>query len=85
MASGRPTILAIDGVGRELLEQAQGGTFVEPENPQALVEAILHLYHNKQILEHLGLNARRYVATHFDRKEIAENLRVILENIANSK
>ncbi len=36
MAAGRPTILAIDGVIRQVVDAAGGGIFVEPGNDRAL-------------------------------------------------
>ena len=42
--STSPVILGVDGQAREILEKAQGGIFVEPENATALVAAIAKLY-----------------------------------------
>ncbi|MBW3536137.1 MAG: glycosyltransferase family 4 protein, partial [Gemmatimonadetes bacterium] len=36
MAAGRPTLLAIDGVIREVVEEAGAGLFVQPGDPRAL-------------------------------------------------
>ncbi len=81
MASGRPTILAIDGVAREIVEEARAGVFVEPENPEMLAEAVLNLYKNRKLLEEYGTNARKYVMTHFERARIAEELHDTLKRI----
>ena len=40
MAAGRPTIVAIDGVIREVVEKSKGGIFVPPGNDAALAEAL---------------------------------------------
>src|SRR5690606_5324768 len=40
MAAGKPTILAIDGVIRKVIENAKGGVFVPPSDDFALAEAI---------------------------------------------
>ena len=40
MAAGRPTVLAIDGVIRDVVESADGGTYVQPGDPDALAAAI---------------------------------------------
>ena len=34
MACGRPVILGVDGQARQVIETAQAGVFVEPEDPQ---------------------------------------------------
>lgn len=77
MAAGRPTILAIDGVIREVVESANGGIFVEPGNAEALAEAVRNLFENPEHAREMGLNARRYVEKYFDRMDQAiafENL-----------
>lgn len=81
MASGRAIILAIDGVARKVIEKANAGVFVEPENPKALKTAILNLYHHRELLGEYGVNARKYVVEHFDRKKIAEHFHQALTKI----
>src|SRR5690606_9317489 len=39
----KPILMAIDGVSRELVEAAQAGTYVEPENPEEY-NRIIRLY-----------------------------------------
>ena len=43
MSAKRPIILGIDGVARELVENAGAGLFVEPENAQEFADAVLKL------------------------------------------
>jgi glycosyltransferase involved in cell wall biosynthesis len=72
MAAGRPVLLAIDGVIREVVETAQAGVFVSPGDPQSLAHAVQSLYQDRQGARLLGENGRRYVAAHFDRTALAE-------------
>lgn len=81
MAVERPTIIAIDGVIREVVEKAGAGVFVEPENPQALADLVLNLRNDKTMLETYGKNARKYVMENFERHRIAEKLHQMLLNI----
>jgi glycosyltransferase involved in cell wall biosynthesis len=77
MAAGVPVIVSIEGEARTLVESAGAGICVEPENPQAMAEAILRLYENPEYRERLGQNGRRCVLELFDRRAIArtyENL-----------
>lgn len=67
MAAGRPTVLAIDGVIREVIENSNGGLFAEPGRPAALAENILKLYSNPSLRKQQGENARAYVTSHFNR------------------
>jgi lipopolysaccharide/colanic/teichoic acid biosynthesis glycosyltransferase/glycosyltransferase involved in cell wall biosynthesis len=78
MAAGRPTVLGIDGVIRQVIEQAQGGTFVPPGNADALAETILSYYHSPCLRSFQGSSARRYVEKHFDRAQHAAKLEQIL-------
>lgn len=82
MAAGRPVILAIDGVIRKVVEQADGGVFVAPGDAAALAEAILRLADDPQRSRQLGLNGRRYVEENFDRPALARRLANWLEDMA---
>jgi len=41
MACGRPVILGVDGQARQILEEAEGGIYTEPNDPDALTDAII--------------------------------------------
>lgn len=85
MAAGRPTVLAIDGSIRKVIEAADGGTFVQPGDPEALAEAVLTYYQDPHLCHHHGQNARSYVATHFDRRDQALKLETVLEQTVREK
>jgi glycosyltransferase involved in cell wall biosynthesis len=74
MAAGRPVILAIDGVIREVVEAAEAGIFVPPGDPEALAEAIHYLAKNPHQAREKGSNGRRYIEVHFDRAKLAEDM-----------
>lgn len=71
MAAGRPTVLAIDGVIREVVETANGGVFVPPGNIEALANAILKLSQDREHAQAMGEAARAYVVENFDRQQQA--------------
>ena len=54
MAAGRPVILAIDGVIRQVVEAAQGGVFVPPGDAAALAQAIRALADDPQRAREMG-------------------------------
>jgi len=81
MAAGRPTILAMEGVIREVIEKAEGGIPVPPGDPQALANAIRSLASDPQAGCQMGLNARRYLETHFDRAALALRLAELFEGM----
>lgn len=82
MAAGRPTILAIDGVIRAVVEAARGGIFVPPGNPKRLAEAITEMADHPQQAKAMGLSARAYVAEHFNRDEHARELVELISRVA---
>lgn len=67
MAAGRPTLCCIDGVIRQVIEESGGGIFVPPGNAQELSTAILRLSQSPELARRMGINARKYVETHFNR------------------
>ena len=85
MAAGRPVVLAIDGVIRQVIEDAGGGIPVPPGDPQALAEAIRHLAENPAAGIQMGRQARLYVETHFDRTNLANQLADLMVEITEGK
>lgn len=81
MAAGRPVLLAIDGVIREVVEAAGCGVFIEPGNPSALAEAIRRLALGKQKARQMGSLGRAYLEEHFSRAVIGEKLLSLLEEL----
>jgi lipopolysaccharide/colanic/teichoic acid biosynthesis glycosyltransferase/glycosyltransferase involved in cell wall biosynthesis len=73
MASGRPTVLAIDGVVRRLVcGEARAGLFAEPENGQAIADAIATLADCPAEAQVLGRNGREWVVANASRPALAD-------------
>ncbi len=85
MAAGRPVILAIDGVIREVVEAAGCGVFAEPGNPRALADAICSLADDPQKSRRMGLQGRRYLEDNFSREKLAEQLFQVFEELSPPK
>lgn len=84
MAAGKPVILAIDGVIREVVESANCGYFCEPGNPEYIANIIRKMDQlDKKAFSLLGSNGKRYLNQHFDRKIIAESFSDILDKMVN--
>jgi glycosyltransferase involved in cell wall biosynthesis len=81
MAAGRPVILAIDGVIRQVIEDANAGLAVPPGEPQALAKAVLALARNPEEGRRLGLNGRRAIEEKYSREELANAFAKLLESI----
>ncbi len=85
MAAGRPVILVIDGVIRDVVESAQGGVVVPPGDAESLGDAIRLLAGDRQKRELMGQNGRRYVETHFDRPVVANQLNEIMGQLRKNE
>lgn len=86
MAAGRPTILAIDGVIREVIERANGGMFVPPGNPAALAASVREMSRDSKRARAMGQAARGYVVEHFNRHRQAEEFVLLMARLgAKSK
>jgi glycosyltransferase involved in cell wall biosynthesis len=83
LAAGKPVILAIDGVIREVVESARAGIWVPPGDPERLAQAILELAGKPQERQRMGQHGRAYVVAHFDRQVVALRLEGILRDTAH--
>ena len=81
MAAGRPVVLAIEGVIREVVERAQCGVCVEPGNAPALADALRELARDPVRARRMGRNGRRYLEKHFSREAGAATLRNLLKDL----
>ncbi len=85
MACGRPVILGVDGEARRVLEEAQAGLFVEPENSTALAEGITRLYNSSKLRKTLGDNGRRYILENLSRERTAQTYTGVLEKVISNR
>jgi len=85
MAAGRPVVLAIDGVIREVVEAAQCGYFTEPGNASAMADAIRNVASDREKAREMGMNGRRYLEQNFSREAIGEKLIALLEQMVGKK
>lgn len=77
MAAGKPVLLAIDGVIREVVEKANAGIFVEPGDPRSLADAARWVLLNPKQAVSMGANGKNYVIDHFHRTALAEKFEKI--------
>jgi glycosyltransferase involved in cell wall biosynthesis len=82
MAGGRPIIIAVKDEARKLVEDAQCGVYVEPENPDMLAEAILHLYRKEHLRTEYGGNGRLYAVRNYSRDIVTSKYTQILLQVA---
>jgi glycosyltransferase involved in cell wall biosynthesis len=68
----KPILMAIDGVSRELVEEARAGTYVEPENAEEYSRVIREYLNDNKRLEIEGENGYQYAKNNFDREFLAK-------------
>jgi len=86
MACARPILLGVDGEARRLAEQEAGAAlYVEPENVEALVSAILHLREHPEEAELLGQRGRAFVEARFDRHQLTAELDMHIARVLKPK
>ena len=85
MSAARPIILGIDGVARQLLEEAGAGVYVEPQQPRAFAQAVRELKRDPQRCQQCGECGRRFVQTHYSREQLAEQYLAVLETKVRSR
>jgi glycosyltransferase involved in cell wall biosynthesis len=83
MAAGRPTLLAIDGVIREVIEAADGGVLVPPGDANALSKAICAMADHPKEARAMGARARAHVALYFNRNDQARTLAALIARVAS--
>jgi glycosyltransferase involved in cell wall biosynthesis len=67
----KPVLMAIDGASRTLIEQANAGVYVEPENALDLARKILTYVNNPSLATTQGENGYIYAQSHFNREVLA--------------
>jgi colanic acid biosynthesis glycosyl transferase WcaI len=87
LASGRPVIASVDE-GSEtwnLIQRAEAGLCIPPENPGALTEAILTLRADPDLRERMGRNGRLWAEKYHSPHSAAEQIEKLLSTVISSK
>lgn len=85
MACARPIVLGVEGQAREIVEQAQAGIPVEPENPDAFAAAIRKLAADPELRARLGESGRAHVLRHYSRRQKAREYAEKVEQVLQGK
>jgi colanic acid biosynthesis glycosyl transferase WcaI len=87
LAAGRPLIASVDEGSDtwRLVRDAECGLCVQPEDPQALADAVLSLYHDRERGSRLGSNGRRHVEENFSRQKIAGRYAALFEEVRSRR
>jgi colanic acid biosynthesis glycosyl transferase WcaI len=84
LASGRPIVASVPSTGTaaRAIRQSGGGIVVEPEQPDKLAEAILHLHQNPIEAEALGLQGRKYAVLNYSFEQALSRYEELFYQIA---
>jgi glycosyltransferase involved in cell wall biosynthesis len=77
LAAAKPVLLVIDGVIRQVVEEAHAGIFVQPGDAYSLAQAILKLESDPTNARCMGQNGRDFVIQNFNRQILAARLETI--------
>jgi colanic acid biosynthesis glycosyl transferase WcaI len=69
-----PVLISIDGEARQVVENAQGGIYIPPEDEMKMAEALIHLKDSPTERKLFAENGLNYTRQHHSRVALAENL-----------
>jgi len=81
MSCKMPILLLIDGVSRQLVEEAGCGIYAEPENAIDIAEKIRHCLLIQDQLPQMGRSGYDFARLHFDREVLAKQYAASLEKL----
>lgn len=85
MAAGKPVLLAIDGVIRQVVEQAGAGIFCQPGDASALARGVLAMESTRQQTFQMGAAGRHHIERFFSRHVLAEQFEQVLFRLRDQK
>jgi glycosyltransferase involved in cell wall biosynthesis len=83
MACEKPVVVAVDGQARQIVELAEAGVFVEPEDSNALARAIVELASAPERRRQMGVNGRRHILNNYSRETKARDYISVLLTLEN--
>lgn len=83
LASGRAIVASVPSTGSaaKAIEKSHGGIVVEPENPEALANQILALYHNPELATRLGKQGRQYAIERYSFEQALTQYEDLFEKV----
>ena len=83
-AVGVPVIHTTQGWIKDLLDEEECGITAEPDNAEAMADAICHLVDSPEVRDRMGLEARRVAEEQFDRDMLAKKMRRVLQGVTGA-
>jgi glycosyltransferase involved in cell wall biosynthesis len=83
MAMAKPIVGSLRGEAADILRRSGGGVVVEPEDSNAIAEAILRLYHQREQAVEMGRRGREFVIENYSRRQLAARYMKVMEEAVN--
>jgi glycosyltransferase involved in cell wall biosynthesis len=80
LSAGKPILVNSAGWTKDIAEKYKCGFYVNPNEPQDLVDKILYLKRNPQVLTEMGKNSRILAETVYDKSILTKQVVKICEN-----
>ena len=81
LSAGKPIIVNSAGWTKDIVEKYNCGYYVNPNNPEELVEKIKFLQRNPQTIIQMGTNARKLAEEKYDKSILSKQFAGIIEDI----
>lgn len=81
MAAARPIVATDVGANRQLLDNGKCGLIVEPNDPQALADALEQIVVNPILSSHLAVSARRRAVEHYSRAAMRQRFEAFYQRL----
>ena len=86
LACSKPIIASLAGEGARIIEESGAGFSCPPENPEALAQLVLKMYHMKADERRaMGLKGREYFKNNFERSKLIDQLDRLIETVKGAK
>lgn len=84
MSCKKPSLVTIDGITRDLIENAESGYYAEPENADEFYEVVKKfLSFSDKEMQEMGESGYKHVQKYFDRNKLALKYKKIIKDTIN--
>ncbi|MFZ4451742.1 glycosyltransferase family 4 protein [Salibacterium aidingense] len=83
IAAGKPVIVNSNGWTKDIVETYENGFYVNPEEPNELVEKLHNIKNDQVSLQKMGDNSRKLAEKEYDRVKLARDVENILNDVSS--
>lgn len=79
LSAGKPIIVNSAGWTKDIAENYNCGYYVNPNEPQELVDKVLYLKHHPELVKEMGVNARELADNKYDKSILCKEFVEVIE------